>query len=153
MTAILHSQGRRIAGVSARAILGLLFIAMGLHKALDPADFLKAVHDYGWLDRSVSLTWVAALLPWFEVVCGGLLLIGLRIRGTAFLVFGMLALFSGLVLQRALHLHQTTGVPFCGIRFDCGCGNGEVLVCRKLMENTLLMGLSVAAYVWRRPLS
>lgn len=144
-------DGRRIVGFLARMILGTLFVSLGIHKAFNPVDFLKAVHEYGWFDRSVTLTWVAALLPWLEVFCGLLLVLGLRVRGSAFVVFGMLVVFSALVLQRAVHLHQTTGVPFCAIRFDCGCGNGEVLVCRKLVENTLLLALSLMAFVWRRP--
>jgi hypothetical protein len=28
------------------------------------------------------------------------------------------------------------------VRFDCGCGAGEVLICRKLVENGLLILLS-----------
>jgi hypothetical protein len=28
------------------------------------------------------------------------------------------------------------------VKFDCGCGAGEVLACHKLVENCLLMALS-----------
>ena len=35
-------------------------------------------------------------------------------------------------------LQAATGTPFCAIRFDCGCGTGEVVICPKLVENTLL---------------
>lgn len=151
LPALLPLKGRRWVGLLAWIILGVVFVSLGLQKAVNPADFLKAVHGYGWWQGTLLLTWVAALLPWVEVVCGLLLLIGLRVRGAAFIVFGMLVVFSGLVLQRALHLHQTTGIPFCEIRFDCGCGNGEVLVCRKLVENSLLLALAGVAYAWRRP--
>jgi hypothetical protein len=48
--------------------------------------------------------------------------------------------FTWMILRRALALH--TGIPFCAIKFDCGCGAGEVLVCHKLIENTLLILLS-----------
>lgn len=148
---LLPLNGRRWVGLLARVILGVVFISLGLQKAANPAEFLKAVHGYGWWHGTPLLSWVAALLPWIEVVCGLLLLIGLRVRGAAFIVFGMLVVFSALVLQRALPLHQTTGIPFCGLRFDCGCGNGEVPVCRKLIENSLLLAVAGVAYAWRRP--
>lgn len=126
----------------ARLALGVCFVYLGLNKAANPTDFLKAVHQYGWVDRSLYLTWIAALLPWLEVFCGVLLLAGFWVRGAAFAVFGMLVFFSGIILQRALGIHETTGLAFCEIRFDCGCGNGEVLVCRKLLENSVLVLLS-----------
>ena len=151
MTAFQTRPIRSFAILAARVVLGVLFIRMGLHKALNPADFLKTIHEYGWFERSVVLTWIAALLPWFEVFCGILLVVGLRVRGTAIVILGMLIFFSALVLQRALHLHETSGMPFCAIRFDCGCGNGEVVICRKLVENLLLMGLSLVSLLGRRP--
>jgi len=47
------------------------------------------------------------------------------------------------VLRRALELQTGSGLPFCAIKFDCGCGAGEVLICRKLAENVLLTLLSL----------
>jgi uncharacterized membrane protein YphA (DoxX/SURF4 family) len=85
-----------------------------------------------------------------EVFCGLLLLVGFWVRGAAFVVFGMLVFFSGIILHRALRIHETTGIDFCEIRFDCGCGNGAVLVCRKLVENALLTALSLALVLSRK---
>jgi uncharacterized membrane protein YphA (DoxX/SURF4 family) len=130
--------------------LGICFVYLGLNKAWNPTDFLKAVHQYGWVDQTLFLTWIAALLPWLEVFCGLLLLVGFWLRGAAFVVFGMLVFFSGIILHRALRIHETTGIDFCEIRFDCGCGNGAVLVCRKLVENALLTALSLALVLSRK---
>jgi uncharacterized membrane protein YphA (DoxX/SURF4 family) len=130
--------------------LGICFVYLGLNKAWNPTDFLKAVHQYGWVDQTLFLTWIAALLPWLEVFCGLLLLVGFWVRGAAFVVFGMLVFFSGIILHRALRIHETTGIDFCEIRFDCGCGNGAVLVCRKLVENALLTALSLALVLSRK---
>ena len=137
-------------GWLARLVLGICFVYLGLNKALNPTDFLKAVHQYGWVDQTLFLTWIAALLPWLEVFCGLLLLVGFWVRGAAFVVFGMLVFFSGIILHRALRIHETTGIDFCEIRFDCGCGNGAVLVCRKLVENALLTALSLALVLSRK---
>jgi uncharacterized membrane protein YphA (DoxX/SURF4 family) len=141
---------RSMTGWVARWVLGICFVYLGLNKAWNPTDFLKAVHQYGWVDQTLFLTWIAALLPWLEVFCGLLLLVGFWVRGAAFVVFGMLVFFSGIILHRALRIHETTGIDFCEIRFDCGCGNGAVLVCRKLVENALLTALSLALVLSRK---
>ncbi len=134
----------------ARLALGICFVHLGLNKALNPTDFLKAVHQYGWVDQTQPLTWIAALLPWFEVFCGLLLVAGVWVRGTAFAVFGMLVFFSGIILHRALRIHETTGIDFVEIRFDCGCGNGAVFVGLKLVENAVLTGLSLVLVLSRK---
>ena len=61
----------------------------------------------------------------------------------------MLVPFTVVVLLRALAMHEAGGAPFCAIKFDCGCGTGEVLICRKLAENLLLTALSVSL-IFRR---
>ena len=134
----------------ARLALGICCVHLGLNKALNPTDFLKAVHQYGWVDQTQHLTWIAALLPWFEVFCGLLLVAGVWVRGTAFAAFGMLVFFSGIILHRALRIHETTGIDFFEIRFDCGCGNGAVFVGLKLVENAVLTGLSLVLVLSRK---
>ncbi|MBL9127036.1 MAG: DoxX family membrane protein [Verrucomicrobiales bacterium] len=119
--------------------LGLLLIYMGWVKASDPVSFLKSVRAYGWITDPPWLNLVAAGLPWFEIFCGSLWVLGLGTRGTALVVLGMLLVFTALVAWHALGLREASGLPFCGIRFDCGCGTGAVLVCAKLVENGLLM--------------
>ena len=132
-----------------RLILGLCFVSLGLNKAWHPADFLKAIHQYGWLEGSVSLTWITAWLPWFEVFCGLLLLVRIWARGSALVVFGMLLVFSAMILHRALRIQETSGIAFSQIRFDCGCGTGEVLVWRKLLENAVLAVLAATVFLRR----
>jgi len=47
----------------------------------------------------------------------------------------MLVPFTFLVFRRALAVQSALDIPFCMVKFDCGCGNGEVFICRKLLEN------------------
>jgi uncharacterized membrane protein YphA (DoxX/SURF4 family) len=136
-----------------RWILGGLFIYMGLSKALHPEVFLKLVRQYQLVHDSFLLNSVAALLPWFEVFCGSLLVAGVAVRGSALVLLMMLIPFTGIVLRRALEIAATRGQPFCAVKFDCGCGGGEVLICHKLLENGTLMFLSVwLLFARRRPL-
>ena len=128
----------------ARWLLGAMFVHMGLNKALHPVEFLKLVRQYDVLHPHFLLNFVTSTLPWFEMFCGLLLLFGVAVRGAAVMLVAMLVPFTVIVFLRALALQQTGGLPFCAIKFDCGCGAGEVLICRKLGENLLLTAISAA---------
>jgi uncharacterized membrane protein YphA (DoxX/SURF4 family) len=138
-----------IASVLARWLLGAVFLYMGLSKALHPVDFLKLLRQYDLVQSSLLLNSLAATLPWFEVFCGLLLLLGVAVRGTALALLFMLAPFTMLVLHRALLLQAALAIPFCAVKFDCGCGSGTEFICRKLSENILLFALSAALLAGR----
>jgi uncharacterized membrane protein YphA (DoxX/SURF4 family) len=130
--------------VAARCAIGLLFLYMGLKKAMDPVAFLKLVHQYDMVHNAMLLNLIAACLPWFEAFCGLLLLAGVAVRGTALMLVGMLVPFTALVLKRALAIYSATHpASFCAIKFDCGCGMGEVFICSKVLENSFLILLSI----------
>ena len=129
--------------VLARWLLGAMFLYLGLNKALHPVEFLKLARQYDLTQDPLLLNSIAAALPWFEVFGGLLLLAGIAVRGTAFTLAVMLIPFTLLVLQRALHLEAARNIPFCAVRFDCGCGSGEEFICRKLAENLVLLALSL----------
>jgi uncharacterized membrane protein YphA (DoxX/SURF4 family) len=137
--------------IAARWVVGGLFLYMGLNKALHPVEFLKLVRQYDLVHDHFQLNLIASTLPWFETFCGLLLLLGVAVRGAAVMLVAMLVPFTIVVLLRALAIHETGGLPFCAIKFDCGCGAGEVFICRKLAENTLLTALSIALIFWRSP--
>ena len=126
----------------ARWLLGAVFLFLGLTKALHPVDFLKLMHQYDLTQNALLLNFIAASLPWFEIFCGLLLLAGVAVRGTALTLTVMLVPFTLLVLHRALLLQAARHIPFCAVKFDCGCGTGEEFICRKLLENFLLIVLS-----------
>ena len=129
--------------VLARWLLGAAFLYLGLNKALHPVDFLKLVQQYNLTQNALLLNSIAAGLPWFEVFCGLLLLTGVAVRGTALTLLLMLVPFTILVWHQALLLQVARAIPFCAVKFDCGCGTGEEFICRKLLENFLLILLSV----------
>lgn len=128
--------------VLARWLLGGLFLYTGLVKALDPVEFLKLVREYHLVANPYLLNLIAASLPWLEVFCALLLLSGVAVRGTAMILLVMLVPFTLLVLQRALAIQSGLGIPFCSVRFNCGCGLGEVWICSKLAENAALILLT-----------
>ena len=140
---LLTGFAREAAALLARWWLGCVFIYMGLNKALPhPEYFLKLVQQYDMVTSPFLLNSIGVALPWFEVFCGVLLLAGVAVRGTALNLVAMLVPFTLLVLKRALAIAATSGIPFCAVKFDCGCGAGEVFICHKLVENTVLLLLA-----------
>lgn len=133
----------------ARWLLGSLFLYMGMNKALHPVEFLKLLRQYDMIQSHLALNLVAATLPWIEAFSGLLLIIGVAVRGTALTLVVMLVAFTGMVAKRALAIHAGGDMPFCAIKFDCGCGAGEVLICGKLVENALLTLLAAGLVVSR----
>jgi len=128
--------------VLARWVVGAVFLYMGLDKALHPVDFLKLLRQYDLTQSSLILNSIAAALPWFEVFCGLLLLAGVAVRGTSLALLIMLLPFTWVVLHRASLLEAALKIPFCAVKFDCGCGGGVEFICRKLLGNFLLLLLS-----------
>ena len=140
---LISGIARNTAALLGRWWLGAVFIYMGLNKALpNPEAFLKLVRQYQMVDTPVVLNSIAAALPWFEVYCGVLLLAGVAVRGTALNLIAMLVPFTVVVLKRALAIAAATGKPLCAVKFDCGCGAGEVYICHKLIENSALLLLA-----------
>lgn len=134
----------------ARWLVGGFFIYSGLAKVMEPAEFLKLLRLYELASQPVAMNLVAAVLPWFEVFCGLLLVLGIAVRGAALVFVLLLVPFTAVVVHRALGIQQATGLAFCAIRFDCGCGTGEVAICRKLVENGVLLALSMGIVAGRR---
>ena len=137
------------AAVAARWLLGALFVYTGLEKGLDPVSFLKLVRQYDMVHAPFLLNSIAAALPWFEVFCGALLLAGIAVRGTALTLAGVLIPFTAVVWHRALVLQAARAIPFCAVKFDCGCGTGEVFICGKLLENAGLTLLALGLLAGR----
>src|SRR5262245_31085384 len=94
------SKAADVASLVIRVALGVILIYMGAHKVADPAGFLKLVHQYNVLHDHVLLNLVAATLPWFEVFCGALLILGVAVRGTALNIAILLAVFTVLIYFR-----------------------------------------------------
>ena len=89
--------------------------------------------SYPWL----LLHYAGANLSWAP-----LLLAGIAVRGTALTLAGVLIPFTAVVWHRALLLEGARAIPFCAVKFDCGCGLGEEFICHKLLENAGLILLA-----------
>ncbi len=134
----------------ARLGVGGMFAYLALMKLLDPVEFLKQIHAYRILPTNPPqlLNLTAVALPWLELVCALALIAGVARRGAALVITGMLLFFTPMLFLRAWGMYRDVANPvasFCGIRFDCGCGTGEVYICWKLAENLALQAGALIA--------
>jgi uncharacterized membrane protein YphA (DoxX/SURF4 family) len=136
--------------LAARLFVGGMFAYLAVMKLRDPMNFLKQIHLYGILptEPALYLNLTATILPWLELLCAAALLLGVFVRGAALTINGMLLFFTPMLFLRAWGIYQGGAAgPFCAIKFDCGCGTGEVFICSKLAENILLqIGALVALF-------
>ena len=103
-------SGHRWLGLGARLYLGQLFALASLHKISDPAAFALDVATYQFLPLGV-VNLFAITVPWVEVLVGVLLLLGLWVRGSAWVVSALMVAFI-VALAWALHLE---------LDMSCGC--------------------------------
>lgn len=101
------------AGLAARLLVGGVWIYAGAIKLPDPDQSIAAVRAYELLPGETVVT-VGHLLPVLEVVVGGMLVIGILVRGAA-------------VVSALLFVAFIIGIASVwarGIEIDCGCFGG-----------------------------
>ena len=123
--------------VLAAKIVGFVFAFASLHKIASPAQFAGIVENYHILP-AVLVAPVAVVMPWIELFCGLLLLLGSRLRPSSSLV--LLSLTTVFILAIGFNIIR-------GLDFDCGCfGSGHVPPWRVLMRDIGLFILLIPAY-------
>lgn len=111
-----------------RLYLGGLFIYASMYKINYTAEFAETIASYQIIPYwGVNL--VAVGLPWIELVCGALLLLGIRSRSAAALVCFFLLLFTAGI---AVNLIRDAPI-------SCGCFHtlGEKISWRTLVRDIL----------------
>ncbi|HQR66233.1 MAG TPA: MauE/DoxX family redox-associated membrane protein [Thermoanaerobaculia bacterium] len=110
MTSLRRWLGSEWLTTRVQIALGLLFIAAALPKVADPPSFAHMIYNYRLLPGGlVNLS--ALVLPWFELLCGVALVLGIWSRTSAALVGLLLAVFVAAI---AVNLAR-------GNAIDCGC--------------------------------
>lgn len=101
-----------IPALTARLILGAIFIYASIDKIVHPEAFAKAVYNYQVLP-DVLINVAAIVLPWLELFVGVALILRVWLPGAAFMSSLLLLIFFGVLvfnLARGLDIH-------------CGCFN------------------------------
>ena len=94
----------------ARIVLGMVFVYAGYDKILHPAAFAKVIYNYRILpDELINLS--AIFLPWFELITGSLLIIGVWLPGSVFIGNILLIIFFCALMYNKAR----------GLDISCGC--------------------------------
>jgi len=127
---------RRAAGHLGRVALGLIFLAAGFLKALDPAEFVHQVAGYGLIGPRLASVSAPALIV-IEIVLGVALVAGVRPLLTASASILLLLLFIGI---------EAHGIAV-GRTESCGCFGAYLkrTPAEVIGEDLLFVGLAVLA--------
>lgn len=104
----------RYLALAFRLYLGGLFVYASIYKIQYPAEFAESIAAYQMVPHFL-VNPMAAILPWVELICGMLAVVGLRVRASLAIIAGMLVLFT-LALVWVLVLDIPVG---------CGCFTGQ----------------------------
>jgi uncharacterized membrane protein YphA (DoxX/SURF4 family) len=117
----------------------------GLIELGGPVQFLKIIREYDMFPGQLwfLLNFTTVAMPWVEVLCGLMLVLGVGVRGAAGVLVALLVMFTTMITIRGVNIYQAKDIAFCAIQFNCGCGGGEVFICNKIVENATLTLLAV----------
>lgn len=110
MTAVRDWLRSEWLGTRVQIALGLLFIAAALPKLADPPSFAHMIYNYRLLPGGLVNPF-ALVLPWFELLCGVALLLGIWSRSAAAAISLLLIVFAGAISANLLR----------GNAIECGC--------------------------------
>lgn len=124
--------------VAARIIIGAIFLISGLAKISDPARFILTLREFR-LFPEVIVPFTAIWLPWFELILGVSVLVGLLHRTSALILACLNAAFLAAILS----------VIVRGIVVDCGCfgmladmlGLPDMADMKAIVRNSIFIGL------------
>jgi uncharacterized membrane protein YphA (DoxX/SURF4 family) len=116
-----------------RMMVGLLFIYACIDKIVAPAYFAGTIQNYQLL--SVSLINIVSItLPWLELICGILLMVGIWHRAAAVIISFLMTVFIIAILSVILR----------GLDIECGCfGSDTSANWARIVEDIFLLVFSL----------
>ena len=126
--------------IALRIIVGGVFIYASLNKLMDQEAFAKAIYNYKFLP-SVLINIFAIVLPYLELITGLLLIAGIYLRGSSFLIALMLIMFIIALTQAYAR----------GLDINCACFSLENPdqksdILTRIIEDILLLAATIVIY-------
>jgi uncharacterized membrane protein YphA (DoxX/SURF4 family) len=122
-------------------IIGLIFLASGSSKLNSSFEFLHTVTAYDLIGWHTTIA-VAATLPWFELVLGGALVVGLMSEAALWLASVLTLTF---VIACTSALHRKLSIP-------CGCfGSSEIISAGTVVRSFSIFFLTGGALILSLP--
>lgn len=93
-----------------RLYIGGLFVYAAMYKINYAAEFAETIASYR-LVPYWAVNALAVFMPWTEIICGALLILGVRVKSAAAIITAMLGVFT-----LAIVVNLFRGAPI-----SCGC--------------------------------
>jgi uncharacterized membrane protein YphA (DoxX/SURF4 family) len=124
-------------GLALRLYVGAVFVAASTYKIIYPAEFAETLASYQ-VAPHWSVPLLALAMPWTELVCGLMLMLGLRTKAAAAVIGALLVLFCAVILAALLR----------DIPIGCGCFSSleEPLGWGTLARDLLWLAMTVQIY-------
>jgi uncharacterized membrane protein YphA (DoxX/SURF4 family) len=107
---ILNFLKNKYIGLACRWIIGSVFVYQSICKIYQPILFARSIQNYQLVSDTIARQ-MAIFLPWFELSCGIILIIGILTPGAIRIIISMLVLFVGAISINIIR----------GIDINCGC--------------------------------
>lgn len=127
-----------------RLALAGVFAFAAWVKLSKPQEFLTSIKGFDLLPDHL-LAPNAFLVPWTELICALLLIIGWRAQAAALVLWGMLVVFIGAIMSAI----------YRGMSLKCGCFGDFSLMCTggeigwcNVLQNALLASAAVVIIFW-----
>ncbi len=129
-----------------RLTLGFVFIYAAIDKIAQPGAFAENIYNYRMLPHW-AINVMALVMPWLELICGVLIIAGVFLRGSAFLIGLMLGVFI-IAISAAL---------VRGLDISCGCftmeGGHGVAVDLLIRDVLMFAGAAIVLFLGTSALS
>ncbi|MBU1230533.1 MAG: DoxX family membrane protein [Proteobacteria bacterium] len=127
-----------------RIYLGGVFVYASVYKIGYAAEFAETIASYQ-IVPALAVNAVALALPWLELICGAMLVAGVRVRTVSAILAGLLAVFC---LAVALNLLRETPI-------DCGCFHSleERMTWMTVVRDLIWLGMAVHVFFFDSPLA
>ncbi|MGL1862030.1 MAG: DoxX family membrane protein [Pseudodesulfovibrio sp.] len=93
-----------------RLYIGGLFVFAAMYKINYAAEFATTIASYQIVPYW-AVNALAVFMPWVEIICGGLLILGIRVRSVSTIIAGLLVVFTV-----AIFINLLRDAPI-----SCGC--------------------------------
>ena len=129
----------RYLALALRLYIAWLFIDAGMYKINYAAEFAESIASYRMAPYWV-VNFMAITMPWIEIICGMLLVCGIRVR-------------SAIVIAGLLLVMFTFGIAINLLRnapISCGCFSslGETISWRTLLRDLIWVGMAVHVFFY-----
>ena len=122
-----------------RLYLGIIFIYASMYKISYPLEFAENIASYQ-IVPFWAVNMMAIVMPWTELICGILLIVGLRSKSAVCMIAGMLVLFI-----LAICLSLVKDIP---IGFGCFSSMEEPMNWTTLLRDFAWLAMAIHVYLF-----